>query len=171
MAGTLTWNSIGTLESLAITDPFYGAGNQTCSYSHDDESRIASVSCGSPWAQSFGYDAFGNISKSGTVSFAPTYSYLTNRITQIGASFPTYDANGNVTNDTAHTYTWDANARPVTIDGVGLTYDALGRMLSKTKAVFTRGRLRADWCQAGYHERSDAPKGLCATVRPVACSL
>jgi hypothetical protein len=62
-----------------------GAGNQTCSYMHDDMSRIASANCGSPWAQTFMYDAFGNISKSGTISFQPSYSYLTNQMTQAGA--------------------------------------------------------------------------------------
>jgi RHS repeat-associated protein len=138
VVGTLTWNPIATLETLAITDPFYGAGNQTCSYAHDDMSRIASVNCGSPWNQTFSYDAFGNISKSGTISFQPTYSYVTNRMTQIGSSTPTYDANGNVLNDTAHTYTWDATGRPVTIDTVGLTYDALGRMVEQnTSGVYT----------------------------------
>ena len=136
--GTLTWNPIATLKTLAITDPFYGAGNQACSYTHDDISRIASVNCGSPWNQTFGYDAFGNISKSGTISFQPTYSYLTNRMTQIGSSTPTYDANGNVLNDTAHTYTWDANGKPITIDAVGLIYDALGRMVEQNKSsVYT----------------------------------
>ena len=138
VVGTLTWYPIATLETLAITDPFYGAGNQTCSYTHDDISRIASVNCGSPWNQTFAYDAFGNISKSGTISFQPTYSYLTNRMTQIGSSTPTYDANGNVLNDTAHTYTWDANGRPVTVDTVGLTYDALGRMVEQNRSgVYT----------------------------------
>jgi RHS repeat-associated protein len=138
VTGTLTWNSIGTLETLAITDPFYGAGNQTCGYTHDDESRIASVSCGSPWAQTFTYDAFGNIKKSGTISFQPTYSYLTNRMTEIGSSTPTYDANGNVLTDTAHTYSWDANGRPTTVDSVGLTYDAFGRMVEQDKSgVYT----------------------------------
>ena len=134
VVGALTWNDIGTLETLAITDPFYGAGNQTCAYSHDDMSRIANANCGSPWSQTFSYDAFGNISKSGTVSFQPTYSYLTNHMTQVGSSTPTYDANGNATNDTAHTYTWDANGRPVSADSVGLTYDALGRMVEQDKS-------------------------------------
>ncbi|MGB8524846.1 MAG: hypothetical protein WCD43_17925 [Candidatus Acidiferrales bacterium] len=132
--GKLTWNPIGTLETLAITDPFYGAGNQTCTYSHDDVSRIASANCGSSWSQTFSYDAFGNISKSGTVSFQPTYSYLTNHMTEVGSSTPTYDANGNATNDTAHTYTWDAASRPVTVDTVALTYDALGRMAEQDKS-------------------------------------
>jgi RHS repeat-associated protein len=134
VVGSLTWNPIGTLETLGITDPFYSGGNQTCSYTHDDMSRIASANCGSPWAQTFTYDAFGNISKSGTVSFQPTYSYLTNRMTQIGSSTPTYDANGNVLSDTAHTYAWDATGRPVTIDSVTLTYDALGRMIEQDKS-------------------------------------
>jgi len=54
-------------------------------------------------------------------------------MTQIGSSTPLYDANGNVTNDFLHTYAWDANGRPVTIDGVGATYDALGRMVEINK--------------------------------------
>jgi RHS repeat-associated protein len=134
VVGSLTWNPIGTLETLGVTDPFYSGGNQTCNYAHDDVSRIASANCGSPWAQTFGYDAFGNISKSGTISFQPTYSYLTNRMTQIGSSTPTYDLNGNVLTDTAHTYAWDATGRPVTIDSVTLIYDALGRMVEQDKS-------------------------------------
>jgi RHS repeat-associated protein len=134
VVGALTWNSIGTLEGLAITDPFYGSGNQTCAYTHDDMSRIASANCGSPWSQTFSYDTFGNISKSGTISFQPTYSYLTNHMTQVGSSTPAYDANGNATNDTAHTYAWDAAGRPVTADSVNLTYDALGRMVEQNKS-------------------------------------
>ncbi|HXN73876.1 MAG TPA: RHS repeat-associated core domain-containing protein [Candidatus Acidoferrales bacterium] len=138
VVGALNWNAIGTLGTLTITDPFYGAGNQTCNYTHDDLSRIASAGCGSAWSQTFGYSAdttgaFGNLSKSGTVSFQPTYSYLTNRMTMVGSSTPSYDLNGNATNDTVHTYAWDAAGRPVTIDSVGLTYDALGRMAEQNK--------------------------------------
>jgi RHS repeat-associated protein len=48
-------------------------------------------------------------------------------MTTIGSNTPTYDANGNVTNDFLNTYAWDSNARPVTVNGVGITYDALGR--------------------------------------------
>jgi len=92
----LTWNAIGTLETLAITDALYSSGSQTCSYSHDDLSRIASANCGTPWSQTFSYDAFGNITKSWTVSLSPTYSYATNQMTQIDGSSPSYDANGNV---------------------------------------------------------------------------
>jgi RHS repeat-associated protein len=124
--------------SKSVSDPFYSGGNQTCNYTHDDISRIASVNCGSPWSQTFGYDSFGNLTKSGSMSFAPTYSYVTNRMTQIGSSTPTYDANGNVTNDFLHTYTWDAAGRPVAIDTVTVTYDALGRMVEQNRSgVYT----------------------------------
>ena len=134
VVGNLTWNANASLGSLGITDPFYSSGNQSCSYSHDDLSRISNANCGSPWSQTFTYDAFGNISKSGTSSFQPSYSYLTNHMTQIGSSTPTYDLNGNVTNDFLHTYAWDAAGRPVTVDGVGITYDALGRMVEQNRS-------------------------------------
>ena len=45
-----------------------------------------------------------------------------------------YDANGNVLNDSLHVYTWDAEGRPLTVDGVGLTYDALGRMVEQNRS-------------------------------------
>lgn len=134
VVGQPAWNAIGTLASLAITDPFLSGDNQTCTYTHDDLARIASVNCGTPWSQTFNYDAFGNLSKSGTVSFQPTYSYASNHMTQIGSSTPSYDMNGNVTNDFLHTYAWDATGRPVTIDGVTVIYDALGRMVEQNKS-------------------------------------
>jgi RHS repeat-associated protein len=134
VTGTLTWNDIGTLAGLVVVDPFNSSDAQTCAYSHDDEERIASVNCGSVWSQTFTYDAFGNINKSGSSSFGATYSATTNRMTLIGSSTPTYDANGNVTNDFLNTYAWDANGRPVTADSVGLTYDALGKMVEQNRS-------------------------------------
>lgn len=57
----------------------------------------------------------------------------------VGSCTPTYDlnagaTNGNVTNDCLNTYAWDANGRPVTINGVSATYDALGRMVEFTRS-------------------------------------
>ena len=52
-------------------------------------------------------------------------------MTLIGSSTPSYDSNGNVTNDFLNNYAWDANGRPVTADGVGLTYDAFGSMVEQ----------------------------------------
>ncbi len=49
-----------------------------------------------------------------------------------------HDANGNLLTDCTHTYTWDANNHPLSIDTVNLTYDALGRMVEQNNAgVFT----------------------------------
>lgn len=132
--GALSWNPNGTLGQLVITDPFNSGDNQTCNYVHDDLVRIASAGCGSVWSQTFTYDTFSNIVASGSSSFQATYSTTTNRMTQIGSSTPTYDANGNVTNDFLNTYSWDANARPIVIDGITVTYDALGRIAEEDKS-------------------------------------
>ena len=60
-----------------------------------------------------------------------TVDATTNRIT---GTLYTYDANGDVTNDYSHAYSWDAEDRPVAIDSVGLTYDALGRMVEQNRS-------------------------------------
>jgi RHS repeat-associated protein len=136
VVGNLTWNPNGTLEQLAITDPFNSADGQTCNYTHDDLSRIATASCsgGSTFSDTYTYDAFGNLTKSGTETFNASYNSATNQMTSIGGQTPTYDANGNVKNDFLNSYSWDAYGRPVTVDTVGLTFDALGRMVEQNKS-------------------------------------
>jgi RHS repeat-associated protein len=135
--GTPTWNSNGTLASLSIVDPFNSLGGQTCTYSYDDLERITGTSCGSTWAQTFGFDPFGNISKSGSSSFQASYSSATNRVTMIGTTFvPTYDANGNVTNDGFHTYAWDAEGHMVGLDTGTSAYDALGELIEGNASGF-----------------------------------
>ncbi len=138
VVGNLTWNANGTLATLGITDPFNAANTQSYTYAYDDFARIQSANCGSIWSQTFGYDAFGNITKSGSISFQPTYSSATNQMTSLPGFTPSYDADGNVLNDSLHSYTWDAKGRPATIDSVGATYDALGRMVEQNRAgVYT----------------------------------
>ncbi len=133
--GNLTWNQNGTLGSLAITDPFNSANTQTCAYAHDDLARLASANCGAAASQTFSYDAFGNISKSGSpYAFQPTYNAATNRFATIPGITPAYDANGNVTYDGSHNYSWDADGNSVTLDGVGLTFDALDRMVEQNRS-------------------------------------
>jgi RHS repeat-associated protein len=134
LIGNLTWNPNHTLASQNITDPFDGADQQNCSYTHDDITRLASVNCGAIFSQTFSYDAFGNISKSGTYSFQPTYNSATNRFSSIPGTTVSYDTNGNVLSDGSHTYTWDADAHPLTTDSVALTYDAFGRMVEQNRS-------------------------------------
>jgi RHS repeat-associated protein len=140
LTGNIVWNALGTPSSLDITDAFNSVDNQNCSFAHDDLTRLATVNCGTIWGQSFSYDAFGNISKtvlsgsSGT-SFQPTYATpSTNRIASLPSFTPTYDANGNLTKDPQHQYGWDSEGRPVAIDTVTLTYDALDRMVEQNNS-------------------------------------
>lgn len=151
LTGTLTWNPNGTLGGLAISDPFNSSDTQTCTYTHDDLTRIAGANCGSAASQTFSYDPFGNIDKSGAPSsFQPTYSSTTNHMAEIGSQTPTYDADGDVTNDFLNQYSWDANGRPVTVanssGSVSVTYDALGRMIEQDKG-------------GSYYEMVYAPAG------------
>ncbi len=138
--GALTWNANGSLGSQVITDAFNSSDAQTCSYLHDDLVRIASVNCGAAkWQQNFTYDPFGNITKTVPVggtgnSFQPTYSSTTNRISSLPGFTPTYDADGDVTSDGSHTYTWDANGNAITVDGVALTFDAANRMVEQNRS-------------------------------------
>jgi len=113
-----------------ITDTFNSANTQTCTYGYDDLARVASGNCGSVWSQTFSYDAFGNLTKAGSESFNPGYNSATNQMST-GA---TYDLNGDVLTDSLHSYAWNVDTRPTTIDTVTVTYDALGRMVEQSKS-------------------------------------
>jgi uncharacterized protein RhaS with RHS repeats len=134
--GTLTWNANGMLSKLVINDQISGtADSQTCTYGYDDLQRVDSSSCGSLWGQTFSYDPFGNITKSGSSAFAPGYAFsngaTTNQFYSIPGVTVSYDANGNLLTDNLNTYTWDPNwgtMSTVTNSSttVTATYDALG---------------------------------------------
>ncbi len=130
VSGTLTWNPNGSLKQLVIADPFYTADTQTCNYAADDLSRLTSANCGSAWSQTFTYDPFGNLTKNGSLIWNPGYSQSTNRYTLGGTS---YDANGNLLNDTFNTYTWDAEGKNVATvypaQTWNFTNDAFGHMV------------------------------------------
>jgi len=137
MVGGLTWNANGTLSKLAVTDGFNSAGNQTCKYGdptasvpgYDDLARLISANCGTPWSQTFSYDPFGNLTKSGSITWNPGYNQSTNRYTLAGT---TYDAAGNLLNDTFHLYTWNVYGKLATVDSTTtLTNDANDRVVEK----------------------------------------
>jgi RHS repeat-associated protein len=135
LTGILTWNANSTLSQLAITDQFNSANTQTCNYTHDDLTRIVNANCGNAAAQTFSYDPFGNIAKSGSpFTFQPTYSPSTNHMTAIGSLTPSYDANGNVLIDSLHNYAWDADGNSTAVDNVSLTFDALDRMIEQNRS-------------------------------------
>ncbi len=152
--GTLTWNANGTLKQLAVVDPFTTGNTETCTNLYDDLSRLISNQCGAVWGQTFTYDVFGNIGKSGTTSFQPTYN-LSNRFSTLPVGTPTYDMNGNVLTDGFHTYSWDAAGKTTQIDPaasvVGMTYDALGRWVERAAGGgFTEAVYAPDVVQTGH---------------------
>ncbi|HEV2401025.1 MAG TPA: RHS repeat-associated core domain-containing protein [Candidatus Sulfotelmatobacter sp.] len=87
---------------------------------------MSGVSCGSTWAQTFSYDAFGNISKSGSASWLPSYTNSKNQYLQ-GWNGASYDNNGFLLNDTFNTYTWDLYGDVASANGQSFTSDAFGR--------------------------------------------
>jgi RHS repeat-associated protein len=131
--GKLGWNPNGTLHTLGITDPFNSADTQSCTYGYDDLGRVNNVGCPSVWAQTFTYDPFGNIQKTGNSAWLPNYNN-NNQYSSISGLTPQYDLNGNLTADTFHTYTWNEYGKVAMIDTVGLTYDALGRMVEQNQS-------------------------------------
>ncbi len=94
------------------------------------------ATCGSIWTQNFSYDSFGNITKSGSSAFAPSYTFsngaTTNQFFSIPGVSVSYDKNGNLLTDNLNSYTWDPNWGTMLTVNTGsttvtATYDALGR--------------------------------------------
>jgi len=138
--GALTWNANGSLNQLQIADTYNSGNNQTCAYNHDEFGRISKVDCGSgKWGQTFGYDAFGNITKTAfsgqATSFWPGYTASTNQFSCTGC---TYDYNGNLTFDGYNNYAWDADGKLSQFQrGTASVYDALGRRVEETNTSGT----------------------------------
>ena len=124
--GNLTWNANGTLRQLQISDNYDANNAQTCLYGYDDLMRLLSANCGSAWSQTFSYDAFGNITKTGSLNFQNGYG-SGNHVTGFS-----YDGMGNVTLDNlSNSYTYDAEGRPLTANGVQTIFDAFNRAVNQ----------------------------------------
>ncbi len=147
-AALLTWNPNGALRILQVSDSANTPNTQTCNYFYDDLGRLGgtdangyTVDCGSTWSQTFSYDAFGNIKKSGSSSFQPNYN-ANNQVSNLGF---TYDLNGNIKNDGTNAYTYSVYNRPVTAGGNSATYDAFKRLVEvngNTQLVYSPDGLK-----------------------------
>ena len=169
--GSLTWNANGSLRTLAIVDGFNAGGTQTCNYGtsstagYDEQGRLVSAVCANSsgtnvWGQSFSYDVFDNLSKSVPVgdtglTWLPGYNQANNQYTLGGTS---YDANGNLLNDTFHTYTWNQDNHPLTVSGgtsAAMVYDAFGREVEKLYGGTYKERLISPIGDLGLMSRAN----------------
>ena len=128
-------NNIGRIRSR--TDAIQP--EHSVDYSYDAIGRLTAVSAAnSSWGVSWALDQFGNRTSqtpsglaSGRVG-SQSSSYGSPNTTNRNASW-TYDDSGNVTNDTSHTYTYDAESRLIQIDSSSnqYAYDAAGRRVKR----------------------------------------
>ena len=137
LTSNLSWFPTGQLQQQQFVDTINPGDNQTCTYGYDPLNRLSNTSCGTVWSQTFSYDQFGNLAKSGSISFAATYNSK-NQIATLGSTVPTYDASGNlltINTGVLHTYTWDAENRIASIDGKNLVYDAIDRVVEEGSSL------------------------------------
>jgi RHS repeat-associated protein len=125
----------GNAGQLVGTTGTINGTSESASFSYNNYSRIVTsnqMSNGSSAQRRFAFDRWGNRTGvwdavSGgnqiqsvtmqTVNFPGTGSASTNRIVAVGGTNYSYDANGNVTNDGNHSYSYDSENRVVSIDG------------------------------------------------------
>lgn len=115
-------------------------------YNYDDASQLTGIIYSKGGTAigdlTYAYDATGRrIQMGGSLAAAALPQNMTatydanNRISQFNGSTYTYDANGNLVNDSLRSYIWDATNRLMQINGsatAAFQYDAFNRRISKT---------------------------------------
>jgi RHS repeat-associated protein len=153
-SGSTAGNS-GQLMTISGT---INSTTESAAYTYDNLSRLVTsnqTTNGTSAQRRFAYDRWGNrtgvwnATSGGTqiqsVSIATTSSVVNNRIASVttnGGSPVSYtvDAAGNVTNDGAHSYTYDAENRVVSVDGgstAAYAYDHQNRRVKKAVSSTT----------------------------------
>jgi RHS repeat-associated protein len=159
--GTWTTKQIHTYDALNRLDATQETNGSTTIY----------------WTEDEAYDRYGNRWEVNAGIASLTFNAQNNRITSAGY---VYDAGGNLTNDTVHTYGYDAENRIRTVDGVMNTYqyDGEGRRVRKyfplgeqVRFVYgISGQLIAEFettSGAVKKEYIYGGSGLLATIEPV----
>ena len=134
---------------------------RSTAYTYDELSRLSTagtVDLSSPasWAQSYVYDRFGNkLSQNpmGGIGYMPTIEFTvdpaTNHITSPGFS---YDADGDMTSDGVHTYTFDGANRIIHVDGAANTYAYDGKNLRVNRNsdhfIYSGGQVIAEYASS-----------------------
>ncbi|HXM51037.1 MAG TPA: RHS repeat-associated core domain-containing protein [Pyrinomonadaceae bacterium] len=172
-----TTNNNGNLQSVSYSG---GGLSYTQSFGYDALNRLttSNENSGSSWSQTNGYDQYGNrwIDYGGGVHNL-SFSGSTNRITTSGYN---YDSAGNLTNDSIHSYGFDAENKITTVDGVSgvYGYDGDGNRVRKNLAlgeqvrmVYSGGQLIAEYDISTGSLKKEyvyGAKGLIATIDPSA---
>lgn len=131
-----TTGNNGNVQSITYAG---GGLSYTQSFTYDALNRLATAqeNSGSNWSQMNVYDRYGNRQIDyGSGNYNLAFSASTNRITTSGFS---YDSAGNLTNDTIHAYTFDAENKINKVDNVtAYVYDGEGQRVRKLVGENTR---------------------------------
>ena len=153
-----------------------GGLSYTQSFTYDSLNRLATAqeNNGSNWSQTNAYDRYGNSQINyGGGSYNLSFSTTTNRITTSGYS---YDSAGNLTNDTLHTYTFDAENKILKVDNTtAYVYDGEGQRVKKLVGENTRfiygigGELVAEFngSTGSLKKEYVYGSGMAATIEPI----
>lgn len=138
-----------------ITGLTYG-NNLSLTQTYDNQYRVSSISVGSIFNLTYGYDANGNVTSvvdtisppgGAPLETSATYTYQqgSNKLTHIEAQVSKdfgYDLNGNITSENNRTYIYDLLNRLVTVSDNGTqvasyTYNASNQRMKKTTSAGT----------------------------------
>jgi len=125
--------SYGYDYSSELTGLTYALGTTTLgnlTYSYDSNGRRVSVG--------------GSYAQTGLPTAVSTTTYNAgNQLTAWGSASPSYDANGNLTNDGTNTYVWNARNKLASMNSsaVSFQYDPYGRRVGKTVSGTTTNYL------------------------------
>ncbi len=164
---TGTTGNNGNVRGYWYQDSALSTASHKRSYSYDSLNRLGTAvatdfSNNTLWSQTYTYDRWGNMSCSGS-GLCTSMSYNAsnnNQLISVGLASVTYDAAGNLTQDTSsvpsRSYQWDAEGHIRSIDGgttASMTFNALGWRVYRTNGarsywVDLQGRLLGgSWAQ------------------------
>jgi RHS repeat-associated protein len=152
VASAFSYTTTPEYDISAIDEVF---GGDSWKYAYDLADRLTGAASSLGNSYLYGYDFAGNLNKiqtpSGTTTITPN---ALNQVASAGGTAFTYDANGNLLQDYARTYAWDAENRLLAIGYLNqpgqvtrFKYDGLGRRIAidETKSLGT-SETRYGWC-------------------------
>ena len=131
--GTPVYTFTDVVKGIRVTNASDSVLSKTLTYGYDDFNRLAALTVNSGTVQNFGYsfDRYGNrvgqTAPQGGNTFSVAVNAANNQFTTSGYA---YDAAGNMTNDSFHSYKFDAEGNILSVDtgSTGLyVYDAMNR--------------------------------------------